>query len=241
MDNLRRDINRPRILLADDHCMFTETLRTLLEKSYTVIGVVPDGRALVANAPKLNPDLIVVDVGMPLLNGLDAARRLTALLPKVKIVFLTMQDDPNLAAAALELGRVGFVLKHSAASELLTAIEYVLRGKSYVTPKLRSEDWAMRANRVQQFSKELSPRQRDIVQLFAEGRSPKEICGLLNLTYKTVMFHKYHIMELFHMKSNADLVIFALQHSLIQLKPVHETSVSRDKATSGLADHASAY
>ena len=114
MENLSRNINRPRILLADDHCMFSEALCTLLEESYTVIGVVRDGRALIADAARLEPDLIITDIGMPLLNGLDAARRVSALLPKVKIVFLTMHDDPNLAAAALELGSIGFILKDSA-------------------------------------------------------------------------------------------------------------------------------
>jgi DNA-binding NarL/FixJ family response regulator len=128
-----------------------------------------------------------------------------------------MKDDPNLAAAALELRRVGFVLKHSAARELLTAIELVLRNESYVTPRLRAEDWVERQTRVQQFSKELTERQRDVVQLFAEGCSIKQIAGHLNLSEKTVEFHKHHIMQSFNLKSNADLVLFALQQGLISI------------------------
>src|SRR5271165_1104860 len=124
----------PQILIADDHVIFADGLRLLLEKHYKVVGTVTDGRALVTEAVSLKPDVIIVDVGMPLLNGLDAAERVRQQLPKVKLIFLTMQDNPNLAAAALELGSAGFVLKHSAGSELLKAIEQVLHGKCYVTP-----------------------------------------------------------------------------------------------------------
>jgi DNA-binding NarL/FixJ family response regulator len=211
------DRSRPHLLIADDHAIFAEALRGLLEKTYLVVGIVADGRALVSEASRLKPDVAVVDVGMPLLNGLDAARRLREQSPNVKLVFLTMKDDPNLAAAALELRRVGFVLKHSASRELLTAIEHVLRNESYVTPRLRAEDWAVRQTRVQQFSKALTERQRDVVQLFAEGCSIKQIAGHLTLSEKTVEFHKHHIMQSFNLKSNADLVLFALQQGLISL------------------------
>jgi len=211
--------SRPQILIADDHPVFAESLRLLLEKSYGVVGTVSDGRALLIAAAKLKPDVIVVDVGMPLLNGLDAAQRVLKQSPKVKVVFLTMQDNPNLAAAALEIGPVGFVLKHSAGSELLKAIGEVLRGKSYVTPKLRSDDWVVMRQRARQFSKELTARQRDVVQLCAEGRPIKEIAGQLNLSEKTVEFHKHHIMDAFNLKNNADLVLFALKQGLIMLDP----------------------
>src|SRR5512139_1058211 len=127
---------RPQILIADDHVVFADSLRLLLEKHYAVVGTVVDGRALITEAVRLKPDVIVVDIGMPLLNGLDAAQRVRKQLPKVKLVFLTMQDNPNLAAAALELGSAAFVLKQSAGSELLMAIDQVMHGKSYVTPKL---------------------------------------------------------------------------------------------------------
>ena len=206
---------RPRIFFADDHAMVVQGLCALLEKSYDILGVVADGRALVAEAPKLHPDVVVVDVGMPFLNGLDAVERLIAVLPDTKFVFLTMQDDPNLAAAALRLGAVGYVLKHSAASELRTAITAVLEGKSYVTPKLRPENWAVRDARAQQYSKELTPRQRDVLQLLAEGRPMKEIAGILEVCEKTIMFHKYHIMHEFNLKNNAEIVLFALKQRLI--------------------------
>ena len=208
---------RPQILIADDHIIFADGLRLLLEKRYTVVGSVTDGRALVTEACRLKPDVVVVDVGMPLLNGLDAAKRVREQLPKVKLVFLTMQDNPNLAAAALELGSAGFVLKHSAGSELVKAIEQVLHGKCYVTPKLRPEDWVAQKTRARQYSSHLTPRQRDIVQMFAEGRSIKEIAGHLDLSEKTVEFHKHHIMETFNLKSNADLVLFALKQGLISI------------------------
>jgi|SRR5271170_973591 len=209
--------SRPHLLIADDHAIFAEALRGLLEKTYFVVGIVADGRALVSEATRLKPDVVVVDVGMPLLNGLDAARRIREQAPNIKLVFLTMKDDPNLAAAALELRKVGFVLKHSAAQELLTAIEHVLRNESYVTPRLRADDWALRRSRAQQFSKALTERQRDVVQLFAEGCSIKQIAGHLNLSEKTVEFHKHHIMQSFNLKSNADLVLFALQQGLVSI------------------------
>jgi DNA-binding NarL/FixJ family response regulator len=208
---------RPQILIADDHIIFADGLRLLLEKRYSVVGSVTNGRALVTEACRLKPDVVVVDVGMPLLNGLDAAKRVREQLPKVKLVFLTMQDNPNLAAAALELGLAGFVLKHSAGSELVKAIEQVLHGKCYVTSKLRPEDWVVQKTRARQYSCHLTPRQRDIVQMFAEGRPIKEIAGHLKLSEKTVEFHKHHIMETFNLKSNADLVLFALKQGLISL------------------------
>jgi DNA-binding NarL/FixJ family response regulator len=208
---------RPQVLIADDHAIFAEALRLLLEKSYRVVGTVADGRALLSATTKLAPDVVVVDIGMPLLNGLDAAQRIRERIPKVKLVFLTMQDDPNLAAAAMEMGAAAFVLKHSAGSELLTAIEQVLQGGSYLTPKLRSDDWVTMKQRAKQFSKELTPRQREIVQLWAEGHSLKQIGAELNLSEKTVEFHKHHIMEVYNLKSNADLVLFALKRGLILL------------------------
>ena len=206
---------RARVLIADDHSIVADGLRSVLEKSCDVIGIVQDGRQLLIEAPKLKPDVIVLDIGMPFLNGLDAAERLKPLLPGVKFVFLTMKDDPNLAAAALNLGAVGYVLKHSAVSELLKAVSEVLQGKSYVTPKLQAENWAVREARAQQLSKGLTPRQKDVLQLLAEGRRTKEIADILNVSERTVMFHKYHIMNAFNLKSNADLVLLALKHHLI--------------------------
>jgi DNA-binding NarL/FixJ family response regulator len=208
---------RPRILIADDHGVVAESLRSLLEKNYDVVGVVQDGRQLLAEAPKLKPDVLVIDIGMPLMNGLNAAERLKQSTPEAKFVFLTMHDDPNLAAAALSLGAVGYVLKSAALKELLTAISDVLQGKSYVTPRLRPENWAVQEERSRQFSKELTPRQQEVLQLLAEGRPMKEVAYILKISERTVMFHKYHIMETFNIKNNAELVIFAAKRHLISL------------------------
>jgi DNA-binding NarL/FixJ family response regulator len=160
---------------------------------------------------KLEPDLIILDIGMPVLNGIDAAEQLNRFLPNVKFVFLTMQDDSNVAAAALNLGKVGYVLKHSLSTELLLAVSEVLQGKTYVTPRLRSVEGA----RARQFSKELTPRQREVLQLLAEGRPMKEVAQILNISEKAIMFHKYRIMALFNLKNNSELVLFALKQNLI--------------------------
>ena len=196
-----------------------EALRLYLEKMFSVIGAVGDGRAMLQEAIRLKPDVIVTDVAMPLLNGLDAARRIREKVPNAKFVFLTMHDDPNLAAAALELGRVAFVLKSSGLLELLKAIDQICHGRPYLTPKLRSTDWVTAKTRARHFSRELTERQRDIVQLFAEGRPMKEIAAILNLSEKTVEFHKRHIMDVFSLKSNADLVLFAVKRGLITVDP----------------------
>jgi DNA-binding NarL/FixJ family response regulator len=141
METASTNMILPRFLIADDHAIFAEALKSYLERTYPVVGVVSDGRALIEEAIRLRPDVIVADVAMPILNGLDAARRIRELVPKLKFVFLTMQVDPNMAAAALELGPIGFVLKQSTGAELLTAIDHVLRGKPYVTRQLQADDW----------------------------------------------------------------------------------------------------
>ena len=215
MPSDKKAASRPRILIADDHAVFTEALRLFLEKSYEVVGFAQDGRELLKRAPLLNPDLVILDIGMPMLNGVDAARRLLQLLPKVKIVFMTMYEDANLVAAACSLGKVGFVLKHSHPSELLSAIEAVLKNQSYASSQIRRTDWKDQADRARHFQAELTPRQAEIVQLLAEGRAPKEIAAILDVSLKTVMFHKYHVMDIFNLKSNADVVLFALKKGLI--------------------------
>ena len=219
MEAARPNTSRPRILIADDHAIFAEALRVYLEKTFAVIGVVTDGRAMLQEAIRLRPDVIVADVAMPLLNGLDAARRIREHVPNVRFTFLTMLDDTNLAAAVLELERVAFVLKRSGGQELLRAINETLHGRSYITPNLRPEDWVVAKTRAHQFSKELTRRQCDFVQLFAEGRPMKEIATILNLSEKTVEFHKHHIMEAFGLKSNAALVLFAVKRGLITVDP----------------------
>jgi DNA-binding NarL/FixJ family response regulator len=215
MQNPASISGRPRVLIADDHSIMAEGLRSLLEERCEVIGIVKDGRQLLVEAPRLNPDVIILDIGMPLLNGLEAAKRLIVSLPNVKLVFLTMNEDANLAAATLALGAVGYVLKHAAAGELLKAISEVLQGRSYVTARLRPENWAVQEDRAQQFSKTLTSRQQEVLQLLAEGRPTKEVADILKLSEKTVLFHKYKIMGLFNLKNNADLVLFALKHHLI--------------------------
>ncbi len=215
---------RPRVLLADDHSVMAEALRTLLSDHCDIVGIVADGRALVATAIEIEPDLVVADIGMPLLNGLDAAEQIRQTLPQIRFVFLTMIDDPNLAAAALQLGPIGYVLKSSAASELRTAIEEVLKGKAFVTARLKPENWAVQKERAQQSSKELTSRQRDVLQLLAEGRPMKEIANVLIVSEKTVEFHKYHIMKSYNLRNNSDLVLFALKNGLISSQPFSRKS-----------------
>lgn len=232
MEPARQNTSRPRLLIADDHAIFAETLRAYLERTFTVVGIVADGRVMVQEAIRHRPDAVVSDVAMPVLNGVDAARRIRERAPNVGFVFLTMLDDANLAAAAMELGRVAFLMKTSGGLELHRAIEEVLHGHSYVTPKLRAEDWVAAKARARQFSKELTTRQREFVQLFAEGRAMKEIASLLNLSEKTVEFHKYHLMEAFNLKSNPDLVLFALQRGLISVKTRTLSAVAKDRGMS---------
>lgn len=219
MERAKCDNTLARLLIADDHAIFAESLQASLQQDFDIAGIVVEGRTMVHETIRLRPDVVIADIGMPLLNGLDAARRIRQCAPRVKFVFLTMQDDPNLAAAALELGHIAFVLKHSGVLELRKAIECVLRGESYVTPKLRSVDWTETRARARQFSTELTPRQRDILQLFAEGGSIKEIAGRLALSEKTVEFHKRHLMSAFGLKSNAALVLLALKLGLIFVTP----------------------
>jgi DNA-binding NarL/FixJ family response regulator len=217
MEPVHRKTTRPCILIADDHAIFAEALCVYLEKTFDVVGPVNNGRVLLEEAIRLRPDVIITDVAMPLLNGLDAARRIREQLPNLKFVFLTMLDDPNLAAAALELGPVAFVLKRSGGLELVKAIEQILDGRPYLTPALKAVDWVATKARARQFSKDLTKRQREVVQLFAEGRSIKEIGAILSLSGKTVEFHKHHIMESFNIKSNAGLVLFGLKRGLITI------------------------
>ena len=206
---------RPKILLADDHAIVAEALRLMLSDQYEVVGVASDGRALISKARGLKPDLIVADISMPGLNGLDAAEQLKHSMPHARFVFLTMMDDPALAKAALRMAPVGFVLKHSAADELLKAIDDVLHGRSFVTARIKPEAEAAPSKRPPAAAKKLTPRQRDVLQLFAKGRATKEIADILQISERTVEFHKYHIMNAFNAHSPAELVLLALKHGLI--------------------------
>jgi len=208
---------RPRVLLADDHKIVSEGLRSLLEPDYELVGTVEDGRALVAAAEKLSPDVIVADISMPLLNGIEAARQLKKANSRAKIVFLTMHPDVTYATRAFEAGASGYVLKHSAASELLTAIREALKGQLYVTPMIAKDVLQFFMDRPQEPRKddiELTPRQREVLQLVVEGHSAKEIASILHISTRTVEFHKYRMMEELGLRTNAELIQYAIKHHL---------------------------
>jgi DNA-binding NarL/FixJ family response regulator len=209
---------RPRVLLADDHTMLLEAFQRLLAPTCNVVGAVADGRALLEAAPRLKPDVIVLDISMPLLNGMDACRQLQPRLPKTKWVFLTVNEDPDMAVEAFRLGGLGYLLKSSAASELFLAIEKAMRGEPYITPQLsKGVPLGVFLTRTARSpAGGLSPRQREVVQLLAEGRLMKEVAGLLGVTLRTVAFHKYSIMKQLGIKSSAELIQYAVQHGLVR-------------------------
>ncbi len=207
-------MSRPRILMADDHLMLLEAFKALLEPDFEVIGMVTDGRMLVEEFSRLHPDVVLLDVAMPLLNGLDAGRQLKAQRRAVKLIYLTMNPDADLASEALRLGASGYVLKSSAAQELKQAIHEALRGRSYITPLItRDVVGSLIERRPRQH--ELTARQREVLQLLAEGKSMKEVAAILDLTPRTVAFHKYRMMEQLRLKSSAELVRFAVQSGVV--------------------------
>lgn len=207
---------RPRVLLADDHALILDAVEQMLAQECEVVGKVSDGRALVAAAGQLRPDVVVLDVTMPLLNGLDAARQIRHRAPEAKIVFVTMNEDADIAAEAFRAGASGYLSKRSGGAELLTALKEVLNGRSYVTP-LVTEDLlgTLLHSGSQQAAPPLTDRQREILQLLAEGRSMKEIAGLLDLTPSTIAFHKYRMMEQLAVKSTAELIQYAVRHHIV--------------------------
>jgi DNA-binding NarL/FixJ family response regulator len=207
-------MTRPRILMADDHLMLLEAFKALLEPDFEVVGTVTDGRALLEEFSRLHPDVVLLDVAMPLLNGLDAGRQLKAQRRSVKLIYLTMNPDPDLAGEALRLGASGYVLKSSAAQELKQAIQEALRGRSYITPLITRD---VVGSLIQQRTprNELTTRQREVLQLLAEGKSMKEVAAILDLTPRTVAFHKYRMMEQLQLKSSAELVRFAVQQGVV--------------------------
>jgi DNA-binding NarL/FixJ family response regulator len=207
-------MTRPRVLLADDHALLLGAFEKLLAGECDVVGQVSDGRALVTAADNLKPDLIVLDISMPLLNGLEAGRQIKQKSPGVKLVFLTMNEDADLAAEAMRSGASAYLLKRSAASELLTAIREVMQGRSYITP-LVTEGVVGSLQQVDQQVQQLTPRQREVLQLLAEGHSMKEVGNLLNLTPRTVAFHKYRMMEQLKVKSSAELIQYAVKHHIV--------------------------
>ena len=212
-------MKRPRVLLADDHRLLREAFVKLLEPDCDVVGAVADGRALLEAVPKLRPDIVVLDIAMPQLNGLDAARQLKHAMPDVKVIFLTVSEDPDLAAEAFRTGASGFLLKNSAASELLQAIRDVSQGRSYVTPLATRDvlDTLLRQPESSGGAHELSPRQREVLQLLAEGRTMKEIANILKITARTVAFHKYSMMQELGIKTSAELIQFAIKKRIVFL------------------------
>jgi len=210
-------MTRARVLLADDHVLIAQALQHLLQAEFDVVGTVADGRALLQAAQDLLPDVVVVDIGMPLLNGLDAGQQVKALLPAIKVVYLTQNRDPRLAVEAFRRKASGYVLKDSAASELTTAIREALRGRSYVSPSIAQEmaDAAVGEGVGEGTLRDLTPREREVLQLLAEGRSMKEVAAVLTISPRTVEFHKYRIMELLRVRTNAELVQQAIRLRLI--------------------------
>jgi DNA-binding NarL/FixJ family response regulator len=206
-----------RVILADDHILMLDALRNLLEPEFEVVGTFANGRALVEAAPQLKPDVIVLDIGMPLMNGLSAGQRLKRLMPAAKLIYLTMNQDQDMAAEAFRLGANGYLLKHSAASELVAAIRQVVRGGSYVTPLMTEDVVGSLTNHFKKLKSTnyLTLRQKEVLQLLAEGRSMKEAAFILNVSPRTVAFHKYTMMDHLHIKTSAELVQYAMSSQLI--------------------------
>jgi DNA-binding NarL/FixJ family response regulator len=206
-------LGRPRILLADDHTLLLDAFKALLECEFDVVGAVTDGRALLTQCALLNPDVVVLDIAMPLLNGLDAGRQIKSERRSVKLIYLTMNPEPRLAAEALRLGASGYVLKSSAATELRQAIREALKGRSYITPLITGDVVGSLIEARE--APELTIRQREVLQLLAEGRSMKEVGDILNVAPRTVAFHKYRMMEQLRLKTSAELIQYAVKQGVV--------------------------
>lgn len=207
-------MGRTRIALVDDHKILVDAVSQIVGSEFDVVGTFDDGNELIDKAPSLKPDIVVLDVGMPQINGFAVGRKLKKLLPKIKLIYLTMYQDRESAAEAFQLGASGYVLKNAAAKELITALREVARGGYYASPVLTE---GMFGSFVQAFKKmkkphELTKRQKEILQLLSEGNSMKDVASMLNITPRTVAFHKYSIMETHGIKSNAELLSFALSN-----------------------------
>ena len=205
---------RPRIVIADDHLLMAQALEHLLARDFDIVATVGDGRALLTAAADLKPDLVVVDIGMPLLNGLEAGQQLKTQHPEIRIIYLTQNRDPRLAAEALHRNAAGYLLKDAAASELVAAIRAALDGRSYVSPAIAG-DLADEALATDTRSRALSAREREVLQLLAKGKSMKEVAAALDISPRTVEFHKYRLMDRLGVKTNAELVQYAVRTGLI--------------------------
>jgi DNA-binding NarL/FixJ family response regulator len=210
-------MKRVRILLADDHTLICSALEKLLEPHYEVAGSVGDGRALLKAAAELRPDVVLLDITMPLLNGLDAGRELKKMMPAVKLIYLTMNANSEFAGEALRAGASAYVLKNSKSSELLQAINDALKGISFVSPQIRKamEETFIRDPRAMARPKHLTDRQVEVLQMLAEGRTMQQVADILQITHRTVRFHKSRIMEELEIATNSQLVQYAMMHGMI--------------------------
>jgi DNA-binding NarL/FixJ family response regulator len=208
----------PRLILADDHVLILDAIKLLLGADFEVVGTFTDGRALLNGAPDLKPDVVVLDINMPNMSGLNAGQRLKQVLPQVKLVYLTTNLDADMAAEAFRLGASAYVVKNSAATELIQAIRLALLGRTYLTPLIPQGEMPGSFFRNVERNKKpnhLTLRQKEVLQLLVEGRSMKEVGYILNVTPRTVAFHKYSMMEHLHLHSSADLIRFAISNSLV--------------------------
>ncbi len=212
-------MSRPHVLVADDHPLILEGFRRILEPRYEIVDTAVDGRALVAAAQRLRPEIVILDIGMPLLNGIEAARQIHGSLPKTKLVVVTQQSDRHYIQAAFRAGVSAYVVKQSASSELLTALDEALAGHYYITPSLAKDlpefHLDPRRNPADLFGAELTPRQREVLQLLAEGKSAKEIAGVLRISTKTVEFHKACIMDVLGLRTTAELTRYAVANGIV--------------------------
>ncbi len=209
--------HRARLIIADDHLLLAEACKNLLEPEFQVVSVVNNGRELLQMSESLKPDLVILDIAMPQLNGLDAGEQLKRMLPSCKVVFMTMNMEPEVAAEAFRRGASGYVVKSATAAELVTAVRRALRSESYLSPLITKDtvDFLLRRGSSFAEEKRLTPRQSEILQLLAEGMSMKEIANQLNVKPGTVAFHKYNLMQMLGVKTNAALLQYAIKHHLI--------------------------
>lgn len=209
--------HRARVLIADDHKLVAEACKGLLEPEFDVVGTVSDGRELLRAAAELRPDVVILDISMPQLNGLDAGEQIKQRSRSTKLIFLTMMLGPDVAAEAFRRGASGYVLKHCNAEELVIAVRRVLRGESYLSPAITKDtvEYLLRSGAVYKEQKHISGRQSEVLQLLAEGKSMKEIAFILNLKPGTVAFHKYQIMDVLGIKTSAGLIEYAIKHHMI--------------------------
>lgn len=211
------ETSRPRILIADDHVLVADAFKRFLATDFDVVATVHDGRSLIQAANTLRPDVILADIGMPFLNGLNAAERIKRALPKVHLIYVTINQDPGIIAEAFRLGASGYLLKTSAASELAKAIHCVMQGKRYLSPSLAVSvpELLAQLDESQSSRYKLTDRQVEVLQLLAEGRSMKEAGAVLNLTTRTIAFHKYRIMESLGLVNDAEVVQYAMRQHIV--------------------------